>query len=422
MQNNDDNNESHYDVVIVGGGLVGLSMALALKPLALKVAVINNFSFDAIDIPNRPSNYDDRCIALSYGSRLIYQGMGIWPLLAEKAIAIKHIHISNQHYFAATRLHAEKEQIPALGYVIESRVLGQLLYQALSESHIDIIAPAKVTQLESVKAGNTLTLNERGQQRELQAQVVIAADGTDSFVRQQLGIPCQKIDYQQNAIIANVSTSKSHQHWAYERFTPNGPLALLPLSAQLSAQYGEERLSLVWTHPSQSVDTTMALSDSAFLQTLQKQFGYRLGRFTKVGKRSCFPLRLVKSNQDVKHNVVLIGNASHTLHPVAGQGLNLSLRDVAELAQSLQSIDRQSDIQQALQHYQQQRQADYADVTTYTHRLIKIFSNDFPPLAHLRSVGLLAVDRIPPLRHVLAQQSMGLKYRQSRLARGLSLQ
>jgi 2-octaprenyl-6-methoxyphenol hydroxylase len=411
-----------YDVVIVGGGLVGLSMALALKPLSLKVAVINNFAFDPVDPSDTQisqSNYDDRCIALSYGSRLIYQGMGIWSQLAEKAMAIKHIHVSNQHYFAATRLHAEKEHIPALGYVIESRILGQLLYQALSESDIDIIAPAKVTQLHSTKESSTLTINERGQQRELQARLLIAADGTESFIRQQLSIPCQNIDYQQTAIIANVSTSQPHHHWAYERFTPNGPLALLPLSPQ----QGKERLSLVWTHPSTHVDATMALSDTAFLSALQKQFGYRLGHFTKVGKRSCFPLHLIKSNQDVMQNVVLIGNASHTLHPVAGQGLNLSLRDIAELAESLRKdLKTPTDIKQALQYYQQQRQADYADVSTYTHRLIQIFSNDFPPLAHLRSLGLLAVDRIPPLRRVLAQQSMGLKYRQSRLARGLSLQ
>ena len=183
----------------------------------------------------------------------------------------------------------------------------------------------------------------------------------------------------------------------------------------------------------------MTLSDSAFLQALQQQFGYRLGYFTKVGKRSCFPLYLVKSKQEVRHNVVLIGNASHTLHPVAGQGLNLSLRDVASLAEYLLTSTKtavktcSNPVREQpphnrvindnlLQDYQQLRQADCHDVSRYTHRLVHIFSNDFPPLAHLRSAGLLAVDRISPLRHLLAQQSMGLHHRQSRLARGLSLQ
>ena len=222
--------QDNYDVLIVGGGLVGLSMALALKPLRLKIGLINNFAFNNSETPIVPSNYDDRCIALSYGSRLIYQGMGIWSKLAKKVTAIKHIHISNQNYFAATRLHAEKEQIPALGYVIESRVLGQLLYQSVSESDIDIIAPAKVMHLHSDNNSNAVTIREKARQRVLHAALLIAADGTNSFIRQQLSIPCQNIDYQQTAIIANVSTAQPHQHWAYERFTQNGPLALLPLS------------------------------------------------------------------------------------------------------------------------------------------------------------------------------------------------
>jgi len=410
----------NYDVLIIGGGLVGLSMALALKPLSLKIALINRFAFNSVETLIAPSNYDDRCIALSYGSRLIYQGLGIWSKLAKHVTAIEHIHVSNRNYFAATRLHAEKEHIPALGYVIESRVLGQCLHQALHHSDIDIIAPATVTQLDSTEEGNTVTINQQGKTHTLQTKLLIAADGTESFIRRQLAISCQNIDYQQTAIIANVSSSQPHRAWAYERFTKNGPLALLPLAEQ----QGEKRLSLVWTHPSNTVDVIMALSDPQFLQALQQQFGYRLGRFNKVGKRSCFPLHWVKSHQDVTQNVVLIGNASHTLHPVAGQGLNLSLRDVASLADCLLTTERMNstEIARFLQQYQQLRQADYKDVTRYTHQLVQIFSNDFPPLAHLRSLGLLAVDRIPALRQLLAQQSMGLNYRQSRLARGLSLQ
>ena len=407
-----------YDVLIVGGGMVGASMAVALAPLKkLKVGMIDTFTFN--DKETLPA-YDDRSIALSYGSSLIFQGMNIWQDIKDSAARINHIHVSDRGHLGATRLHAKKEKVDALGYVIESRILGKTLYTALQNSTIDLIAPAKVEQFSQTDTGNTITINKEVKQQELHCKLLIASDGAQSSIRQQLAIPCQRSDYQQTAIIANVSTDQPHNQWAYERFTSNGPLALLPLPPQ----NGQQRLSLVWTHKTASVESTMELSDKDFLAKLQDAFGYRLGRFIKVGKRSCYPLHLMKSEQDIAKHVVLIGNASHLLHPVAGQGLNLGLRDVAVLASLLaeaQAEQTNCGSHDLLQKYQQARKPDYDSVVSYTDTLIHLFSNDFAPLAHLRAGGLLAVDRIAPLRRFLAQQSMGLKHRQARLARGLSL-
>ena len=404
----------NYDIVIIGGGLVGASMAAALSSLELKIALIDAFQFNTQE--TLPA-YDDRSIALSYGSSLIYQGIGIWEAIKDSTAPIQHIHVSDKGHLGATRLHAEKEQVPALGYVIESRILGRALYQHLQASSVDLIAPAKLVQFSQYETHNTVEIDFDGKQQELQCQLLIASDGAQSSVRKQLAIPCQQSDYQQTAIIANVSTDQPHHNWAYERFTDNGPLALLPLPTQNNQQ----RLSLVWTHKTENVAATIKLDDEAFLNKLQHRFGYRLGRFIKVGKRSAYPLSLIKSEQDIAQRTVLIGNASHQLHPVAGQGLNLGLRDVAVLADLLANNTGDCGDAALLKTYQQQRLPDYNRVITYTNSLVHIFSNDFSPLAHLRAAGLLLVDRIPKLRQVLAQQSMGLKYRQSRLARGLSL-
>ena len=411
---------NNYDVLIVGGGMVGASMAVTLLPLKnIKVGLIDAFSFNSKE--TAPA-YDDRSIALSYGSSLIFQGMGIWQEIENLAARIDHIHISDRGHLGAARLHAKKENVTALGYVIESRILGKALYTKLKNSSIDLIAPATVVALTQNDNDNTVTIDKKGKQQQLHCKLLIASDGAQSAIRKLLNIPCKRSDYQQTAIIANVSTDQAHNHWAYERFTPNGPLALLPLPP-LSKQE-PQRLSLVWTHTSNSVDSTMELSDGAFLSELQNTFGYRLGKFIKVGKRSCYPLHLMKSEQDISKRTVLIGNASHLLHPVAGQGLNLGLRDVATLAGLLADNHKEQidygDTNQ-LKSYQQIRRPDYDSVISYTDTLIHLFSNDFSPLAHLRAGGLMAVDRIAPLRHLLAQRSMGLKHRQSRLGRGLSL-
>lgn len=401
-----------FDVVIVGGGMVGASLALALKPLNLKIALVEAISFGSTS----QAAYDDRSVALSYGSSRIYQGMGIWQQLKNQVAPIQQIHVSDRGHFGATRLSAEQEAVPALGYVVESRVLGTVLFDQLSNSSIQIISPATVYDLAQDAEKVEVKIERQGVVDTLETSLLVIADGAKSPLREQLGIEVKQRDYQQTAIIANVSTDQTVAGIAYERFTRSGPLALLPLT--------NERYSLVWTHKTSEVDATLGLSDAEFLEQLQAAFGYRLGRFNKVGKRSNYPLSLVKAVTETKGRAVLIGNASHTLHPVAGQGLNLALRDVATLSDLLAAqAKQQGDCGSAelLANYQAARQPDYASVVGYTDSLVRLFSTDLALLGHARAGGLLAVDRIAPLRKLLTQQSMGLRFRQSRLARGLAL-
>lgn len=402
-----------YDIVIVGGGMVGASLAVALLPLNLKVAMVDSFEFG---VAGQPS-YDDRSIALSYGSSRIFSGMGLWDELEEETISIQKIHVSDRGHFGAVRLSAEKENVPALGYLVESRVLGKQLYDVLSDSGIDQIIPASVTATQKVENGLHVTLLKNKKEMYLTTKLLIAADGTQSKVRELAGIAMKRSDYFQTAVIANISTEKPHQNQAFERFADTGPIALLPMS--------DNRCSLVWTHDTKNgtddLDETLALDDDGFLKKLGEEFGYRLGQFTKVGKRSSFPLALVTSTNNTAPHTVIIGNASHTLHPVAGQGLNLALRDVAVLSDLIANYSDDLGGDKLLQDYEKQRDGDLKTTVRYTDFLVRVFSNDNFVLGHARAGGLLAVDRLSPFRKLFTRQSMGVNYRQSRLARGLKL-
>ena len=399
----------HYDVLIVGGGMVGASLAVALKPLKLNVALVDAFKPRDTQHPA----YDDRAIALSYGSSLIYQGMGIWSTIQRDATAIKHIHVSDKGHFGATRLSAKKEKVDALGYLVEARLLGKQLYKTLNnDDDIEHIIPARVESLKHHADYLEVNLDKEGDKHTIRCQLLVAADGTNSTIRSLSGIGVQRSDYHQVGIIANVSTEKPHQNQAFERFTADGPIALLPMS--------NNRSSLIWTQPTDNAEAILALEDKAFLDKLGEAFGYRLGRFTKAGKRSSFPFALVQSDKNTAERIALIGNASHTLHPVAGQGLNLALRDVAVLADLLAKYSP-NNTQQLLLDYEEKRKSDINTTIRYTNSLVKLFSNDNFLLGHARAGGLLAVDRIRPLRNWLTTQSMGTKYRQERLSRGLPL-
>ena len=398
-----------YDVIIVGGGMVGASLAVALKPLGLKVALIDAFQPKDSQHPA----YDDRAIALSYGSSLIYKGMGTWPAVATDATAIKKIHVSDRGHFGAARISAEKEKVEALGYLVESRLLGKQLYNELSNSTIDRFIPNKVESFTHHDDYLEVNLNNDGQTQTLRGQLMVAADGANSSIRTLSNISIQRSDYHQVGVIANVSTEKPHQNQAFERFTSSGPIALLPMS--------KNRCSLIWTHPTEKAEEILAYDDKTFLRELGKAFGYRLGQFTRVGQRSSFPFALVRSERNTAERIVLIGNASHTLHPVAGQGLNLALRDVAVLADLLAKQDKTIKHTELTLDYEELRKKDFDSTIRYTDSLVKIFSNDLFLLGHARAGGLLAVDRIAPLRKWLTDQSMGVKFRQARLARGLPL-
>ncbi len=405
--------KTDYDIIIVGGGMVGASLAVALIPLNIKVALVDAYEFGVAEQPS----YDDRSIALSYGSSRIFSGIGLWADLEAKTTPIKKIHISDRGHFGAARLSAQKEKVPALGYLVESRVLGKQLYDVLGNSNIERIIPASVIATEEIKDGLQVTLLKGKKEIHLNTKLLVAADGTQSKVRELAGIGVKRSDYHQTAVIANISTEKPHNNEAFERFADTGPIALLPLS--------DNRCSLVWTHDTKNdtadLDDTLALDDEGFLKKLGDEFGYRLGRFTKVGKRSSFPLALVTSDKNTAPHTVITGNASHTMHPVAGQGLNLAMRDIAVLSDLIAKHRDNLGDDKLIQTYESQRAGDVKTTVRYTDSLVRLFSNDNFILGHARAGGLLAVDRLSPLRKLFTRQSMGVNYRQSRLARGLKL-
>lgn len=409
------------DVLVVGGGMVGASLACALARLPLRVMVIDGTPLRS---PAQPS-YDDRSIALAYGSSRIFSAMGLWESMAPRAAPIRRIHISDRGRFGVARLDAAEQRVDALGYVLETRVLGHVLQERIGAvANVEFLCPAQLIALEVGQDAATARIRTEHGERCVRAALVVGADGAGSSVRQLLGIAVRRWDYGQTAIIANISSEKPHNHVAYERFTDTGPLALLPLHPTDGEPATSGRCSLVWTARDAQVDALLALDEAGFLRALQDRFGYRLGRMIRAGERHAYPLALVRARAHVHARVALIGNAAHTLHPVAGQGFNLGIRDVAVLAELLADAARQGgDVGAAalLQRYAQWRRHDHSVMIAFTDGLARLFSNPLMPVAVARDLGLLAVDLLPPLRQFLARRTMGMAGRLSRLGRGLPL-
>lgn len=416
-----------FDVVIVGGGMAGATMALALAPAGLKIALIESHPYQ--EDQTQPS-FDDRCLALAWSSRQIYQAMGIWDKLAQREEggfeAIKQIHVSDRGHMGVTRLDHRQEGVSALGFVVESRVIGDVLVQELKQhDNIQLFCPAHIEQLETTSEAVEIQLTQQDKSHiHLSSSLLVIADGVNSKTREILGIRTNQQAYAQTAIIANVETQLHHNNVAYERFTDSGPLAMLPLT--------RNRCSLVWTANDDQVDEIMSYNDEEFKQALQHRFGFRLGQISKVGRRVSYPLALMTiENESLKHQhrVALIGNAAHGVHPVAGQGFNLGLRDISALAELITNEMQQHKMadpgdEALLRAYWQWRQADIRQVTTITNGLIKLFSNNSTPLALLRNSGLMMTDIIGPLKHALAHEAMGcgvLQGKLSKMAVGQSL-
>ena len=406
---------NHYDLVIVGGGMVGASLAAALmtvaQELALTIALVEIAPLPETRLTGYQPSYDARATALAYGSRKIYEKMGVWDTLATQLSAIKDIHVSDKGHFGATRLNAAQERVAALGYVVENHWLGRVLLNHL-EQHadkacLDFICPAEVLNIKPQTEKMHLTLLAAGNSREITADLVVMADGGRSALREQMGIGYQHIAYEQHAVVANISPDRPHKNIAYERFTDTGPLALLPLQDQA----GLHRCGLVWTVPDADLDEVMALSDEAFLQRVQERFGYRAGRFIKVGERFSYPLKLVLADEQVRRGLVVLGNAAHALHPIAGQGYNLALRGVVDLAQHIIDARKQGlplgDLAH-LQAYHQGRIADQQRTIGLSDKTMKLFSNRNPLLALGRDLGLQLLDICPPAKTVFARGAMGL--------------
>lgn len=399
--------KTQFDLLIVGGGMVGASLAIALQNSALNIGLVEAQSLQS----NSQPSYDDRGIALSFGSQRIFQSMGLWPEIAPYATAIKHIHVSDRGRFGVTRLSADKEKVPALGQVLTARELGQTLNRRLQQlGRLSLFCPAHVTALNQQPAHVEVSL-DNGQT--LTGKLLVAADGRDSTVRQLLGLDAWQQQYQQTAVTANISTDRPHNGRAFERFTDSGPMALLPMP--------DNRSSLIWTVKNGEEKALLAAGDEAFLARLQQRFGYRAGRFVRVGQRSSHPLTLMQADMPVQQRIVFIGNAAHSLHPIAGQGFNLGLRDVAVLADLLSDAEDDCGKTQLLHSYQNWRQKDQDQLVRATDKLVKLFSNDISLLGHLRGAGLAMLDNLPFAKSWLAQRSMGLTQKQPRLGRGIEL-
>lgn len=404
--------KSDFDIVIAGGGLAGSTLACALASTGARIAVIESSAAAA----QQPS-FDDRAIALAYGSKRIFDGIGLWRAIAPGATPITNIHVSERGGFGFAHLDAVEERVPALGYVVLARELGGAITRQLGGSGITRLSPATVVDF--AEHGEQLGVNivADGDQRQLRTRLLVAADGGESLIRQQLAIKTRCWDYGQTAIVSNVMPGISHGNIAYERFTPSGPLALLPMT--------DNRYGVVMAVAAASRDAVMALDDAAFLSLLQRRFGFRCGRFSRIGRRISYPLRLMMASKAVGPRIALVGNAGHALHPVSGQGFNLGLRDIAVLAELLAAALRQRQdpgAPQLLEDYQRRRLPDQQRVALLTDGLVRLFSNPLGAASVGRNLGMLAADMLPGVRHAIARHAMGLGGIHSRLARGLALE
>jgi 2-octaprenyl-6-methoxyphenol hydroxylase len=385
------------ELAIIGGGLVGASLALALQDGARargwRIVLIEPF---APGDSYQPS-YDARSSALAYGSRLIFERLGLWSQLAARAEPLLHIHVSEQGRFGATRMHAADEGVPALGYVAENAWLGQCLWQALDPEVVSWRCPAEVADLQALADGYRLRLKDGAT---LDCDLAVLADGGRSGLRERLGIAVERRPYGQSALIANVTPSLPHGGEAFERFTAQGPMALLP--------FLDNRCVLVWTRAPADAERLQVLPEPAFLDELQRAFGYRLGRFQHVGSRHLYPLALVEAREQVRPHLVVLGNAVHSLHPIAGQGFNLCLRDALALAETLLESAEPLGSLATLARYEARQRLDQDLTIGFSDRLTRLFGANLPLLNQTRHLGLLGLDLLPAAKHGFARQAMGL--------------
>ncbi|MHB8476023.1 MAG: 2-octaprenyl-6-methoxyphenyl hydroxylase [Steroidobacteraceae bacterium] len=406
-----------FDIAIVGGGMVGASLAVAVAPLGLKVALVEAVAHDSASQPS----FDERTTALSNGSCRILRTLGVWAQVQTQAVRIRKIHVSDQGRFGFARIDAAEQGLTALGYVVPNRALGSALWaRVMACPHIQVHCPAQVARVRRGERTVALEIVAAAATAGIEARLVVAADGVHSAVRRAFGVDVQTRDYEQTAIITTVLPQRFHEHVAYERFSAGGPLALLPLEGG--------RCALVLTLSRAAAESAMAWSDGEFLAEVQRRFGFRLGRFLKVGRRVPYPLSLTRAERTSAERCVIIGNAAQSLHPVAGMGFNLGLRDVASLAELLAEQRRETPFDAGaaslLAEYDAWRAADRAGVMAFTDGLVRLFAHPSSVVRRLRNIGLLAFDLLPPAKAALSRLSAGGggRTRIPKLARGVALQ
>lgn len=405
--------DQHVDLAILGAGMAGASLVHLLTDACqhgLRIALLDRQSFHwdghALE---RPPSFDGRATALSWGSRQLLERMGCWSAMANRACAIQHIQVSDRGRFGQTHLHAHEQDTEALGYIVENTVLGHGLLGPLHTAPMDnvILMPnTDVTDITMNPEGATLSLASR---ERLTTSLLVIADGARSGLAAQLGIQHHRQTYGTQAIVTQVEADKPHGHWAYERFSDAGPVAFLPLQ--------DRQFAVVWTVPDDEAEQVIALDDSMFLDQLQRQIGHRIGNLISVGERLTYPLSLVRSSEQIRRSLVLLGNAAHSLHPVAGQGFNLTLRDTAILAEHLTHAWHHKhpigDLS-VLTAYATQQQADQNNTILASDLLPKVFSHPGRLTALVRDAGLIGLSAAPTLRRLLTRHAMGLGQRAAR--------
>lgn len=375
----------HSDIVIVGGGPVGTTLALALADSRWQVQVL-----EARADLSRAAH--KRTLALSYGSRLILERLGVWAQLVD-VTEISSIHVSQRGSLGITQLQAAQEGLPALGYVVDYAELDSILHQTLRASSVAVVAGARVTSIAHNSGYARVGMEQGGVNRYITTRLAVVADGGAGEASS-----AQRVtrDYHQHALLASVTTELPHQGCAYERFTADGPVALLPQG---------DGFALVWTATPERVTQLLAMTDDEFLQALHSHFGDRVGRFLTVSPRNSFPLVLRYMEECAARHQVMIGNAAQTLHPVAGQGFNLGLRDAWELSEIVRDCEREAlGSVEMLRRYQATRRFDTAASIFFTDLLVRLFSNAHPVLQHGRSLGLMALQLMPPAKHMVARR------------------
>jgi 2-octaprenyl-6-methoxyphenol hydroxylase len=408
--------ELSCDVLVVGGGLVGSALANALVQLPIEIVLIESHDTAKLEQPS----FDARASALANGSQRVLEALGLWSRVHQDAEPILNIHVSEQGRFGAVRISAAEERVEALGFTVENRVLGQAFWAKLNlAANFRHLAPAKLSGFEATSDHVSASVSHANGKAVINAKLMIAADGTHSGVRESLGIVAREDDYDQVAVICNCATETPLDGLALERFSPSGPLALLPLT--------RNRGAIVWTLPAGGAERVLELPEQQTANELQGLFGSRVGRIVRVGTKTSHKLLRVRSGTLARNRVVLIGNAAVSLHPVAGQGFNLALRDIAALAELLADAvlahPEPEDLGDPalLRAYSTWRRRDQWAVAGFTHGLIRLFGVAAPCAGFVRGAGLLAFDVSPGAKAALARHTMGRAGRLPRLARGVPL-
>ncbi|EGQ7800529.1 2-octaprenyl-6-methoxyphenyl hydroxylase [Vibrio parahaemolyticus] len=386
-----------YDVVIAGGAMAGATLALAIEHLsqgALRVAVVEPFKAQSDQHPG----FDSRSIALSYGTVNLLRHLELWSAIEPFSTPIEHIHVSDRSHAGMTDITKHDVGVEALGYVVELADVGRVYQELLTHSTaIDLYCPDSAKHITRTQENVTIELASG---ELLNAKLLVAADGAVSQCCQQIGLELSEHDFDQVAVIANIVTQEPHQGRAFERFTENGPVALLPMS--------DNRMSLVWCLRPDEAQIVMELSESEFLERLQQDFGWRLGAMQKVGLRASYPLLLRHRKQNISHRFAIVGNAAQTLHPIAGQGFNLGIRDVVTLAEELVKQGEDVGRYHGLIRFSQRREADRNETIWLTSSLVHVFSNDLLAMRIGRNTALAAMDNLSIFKQPLLRHTLGL--------------